>query len=221
MEEWIDAAATAGAEVVQWDELHLALSYRAGSLPWACRCAACQEAFRTRFAMEMPTTATTEVQVFLDDLISETLTWLVDTARDRGLQSSIVFLANEGYDPELWRTAASLPGVGYLGTTAFWLFYGIPRAEMDAYLALWATRMLAATAGTRAEPLGWVQAFDVPLGRESEIEQAVAALDSAGVSTIAVWSYLACVAMSGLAPDEPDAAWAAVNRAFARVATQD
>ena len=45
IEAWIDAAATAGAEVVQWDELHLALPYRGEATPWACRCNACQEAF--------------------------------------------------------------------------------------------------------------------------------------------------------------------------------
>ena len=32
-------------------------------------------------------------------------------------------------------------------------------------------RILAATAGTDAEPLGWVQAFGVPAGREQEIER--------------------------------------------------
>ena len=221
MEEWIDAAAATGAEVVQWDELHLALSYRADSQRWACRCDACREAFRTRFDEAMPRTATAEVQAFLDDLISETLTWLVDAARARGLHSSIVFLANEGYNSARWRAAALLPGVRYLGTTAFWLFYGIPRADMDAYLSLWAERMLAATAGTRAQPLGWVQAFAVPAGREAEIEQAVATLVNTGVTTIAVWSYLACVAMSGLAPDDPAAAWAAVERAFAGIAASE
>ncbi len=221
MEEWIDAAAAAGAEVVQWDELHLALSYRGDTVRWACRCGACQEAFQTRFDEAMPRTVTAEVQAFLDDLISETLTWLVDLARARGLHSSIVFLANEGYDPARWRAAALLPGVRYLGTTAFWLFYGISRADMDTYLSLWAERMLAAIAGTSAEPLGWVQAFDVPAGREVEIEQAVATLVNAGVTTIAVWSYLACVAMSGLAPDDPEAAWSAVERAYARLAASE
>ena len=219
--EWIDAAAAAGAEVVQWDELHLALPYRGRAQHWACRCDACQTAFRERFGEKMPENVTPEVQTFLDDLISDTLAWMVVAANKRNLQSSIVLLANEGYDPALWRAAASLPGVRFFGTTAFWLFYGIPRSDMDTYLSLWAGRMLEATEGTRAEPLGWVQAFDVPAGREPEIEQAVETLVKAGVATIAVWSYLACVAMSGLAPDDPDAAWAAVERAFARIVAAD
>jgi hypothetical protein len=66
--------------------------------------------------------------------------------------------------------------------------------------------------------MGWVQAFDVPAGREPEVERAVGILRDAGVTTIAVWSYLACVAMSGLAPDDPAAVWAAVERGYAKVA---
>ena len=118
----------------------------------------------------------------------------------------------------LWRAAASLPGVRYFGTTAFWLFYGIPDTDMEEYLSLWARRTLEATAGTHAEPMGWVQAFGVPAGRELEVERAVEILRDSRVTTIAVWSYLACVAMSGLAPDDPAAVWAAVERGYSKVA---
>lgn len=218
MTDWIDAAAGAGAEVVQWDELHLALLYRGGDGPWACRCALCREAFQHRFNMAMPESATLDVAVFLDDLIFETLTWLVESARQRGMQSSIVMLADRSYAPDLWRLAASLPGVAYFGSTAFWLFYGIPASDMESYMVGWADRILAATEGTPTSPLGWVQAFGIPAGREDEIERAIEIFAGAGVATVAVWSYLACVAMSGLAADQPAAAWAAVERAFAKAA---
>jgi hypothetical protein len=89
---------------------------------------------------------------------------------------------------------------------------------MVTYLSLWSGRILEATAGTGAEPLGWVQAFGVPAGREPEVERAIGILGDAGVATIAVWSYLACVAMSGLAPDDPPEVWAAVERGFAKMA---
>ena len=218
IETWTAAAAAAGAEVVQWDELHLALPHRGAATPWACRCDACQEAFQDRFGKPMPESVTPEVEMFLDDLIAETLVWMVDAASERSLQSSIVLLANESYDPALWRAAASLPGVRYFGTTAFWFFYAIPADDMESYLSLWAGRILEATAGTAAEALGWVQAFGVPAGREPEVERAIGTLGNAGVAMIAVWSYLACVAMSGLAPDDPPAVWAAVERGFATMA---
>jgi hypothetical protein len=215
--DWTDAAAAAGAEIVQWDELHLALPYRGAGDRWACRCDACQEAFRERFGSPMPETASPEVIAFFDDLMRETLTWMVEGANGRGMGSSIVLLADANYDPALWRAAAALPGDRYFGTTPFWLFYGIPEPEMEAYLAGWAERSIAATSGTSAEPMGWVQGFGVPAGREAEIETAVDVLVRSEVTTVAVWSYLACAAMSGLAPDDPEATWDAVVRAFARV----
>ena len=122
IEAWIDAAAAAGAEVVQWDELHLALPYRGGATPWACRCDACQEAFQSRFGKPMPESVTPEVEMFLDDLVSETLAWMVEAARERGLQSSIVLLANESYDPVLLasrRLAAGCPLLRDDGVLAF------------------------------------------------------------------------------------------------------
>jgi hypothetical protein len=217
MEHWTDMAANVGAEVVQWDEPHLLLPYRRGAEPWACRCGACQEAYQARYGAAMPEMATPQVEAFLDDLMFETLSWLADTAQRRGLQSSVVLLADASYTPDFWRAAASLPDVGYFGTTAFWYFYGIAPSDLETYIALWAARTVEATAGTDASGMGWVQAFGVPAGREGEIERVVPMLEKAGVDTIAVWSYLACAAMSGLAADDPAAAWEAVRRAFAQI----
>ena len=213
-EAWIDAAAAAGAEVVQWDELHLALPYRGGSPGRAAatparRPSGLASASRCR-------SGHARVAAFLDDLIAETLAWMVEAAHGRGMQSSIVLLANEGYDPVLWRAAASLPGVRYFGRTAFWLFYGIPATDMETYLSLWAGRILEATAGTL--PSRWAGCRRSMCRRdESRRSSGRWRFADAGVTTIAVWSYPACEAMSGLAPDDPAAAWAAVERGFAKL----
>ena len=217
MEAWLDAAAAAGAEIVQSDELHLALPHRQGAETWACRCDACQDEFKARYGEAMPQTVTPRVAAYLDDLLSETLAWIVAAAEVRGLGSSIVFLPEEGYDPARWRALAGLPGVRYVGCTPFWLYQGVAPDKVDAYASLWAERIAAATLGTDAEPLGWVQAFRVPAGREAEIERVTAILVDSGVRTIAWWSYLACVAMSGLAGDDPEATWDAVVRAIKRL----
>ena len=108
--------------------------------PWACRCDACQEAFQDRFGKPMPETVTPEVETFLDDLVSDTLAWMVEAARERGLQSSIVLLANESYDPALWRAAASLPGVRYFGDDGVLAFLRDPGCRNgDVSLALGGT----------------------------------------------------------------------------------
>ncbi|HEU0116271.1 MAG TPA: hypothetical protein VFQ80_16400 [Thermomicrobiales bacterium] len=214
LDAWLDAAVAAGAEIVLWDEPHLA----AGSQPdgrWACRCDVCQSAYRERFGRAMPAEMTAEVQTFIRDLLDATLARLVASARRRGLESAVALLADETYDADRWRAAASLPGVRWFGATPYWLFHGVPPADMPDYVRRWAARIVAATNGRPAAPLAWLQAFQVPAGREAEIEQAAVIYAAAGIKSLAVWSYLACVAMSGLASDDPAAVWAAVERAFA------
>jgi hypothetical protein len=87
---------------------------------------------------------------------------------------------------------------------------------MPDYVRLWANRIRLATQASTAQSVGWVQAFGVPAGRENEIGTAVDLMVETGLDTVAVWSYLACVAMSGLAAADPNATWRAVTRSFAR-----
>jgi hypothetical protein len=211
---WLDAAASAGAEIVLWDEPHLAAS-GAEAGRWACRCGACRAAWRERFGEAMPVDLTEQVESFVRDLLDTTLTRLVATARPRGLGSAVVFASDAAYDPDRWRAAASLPGVRWFGATPYWLYHGVAPDGAAGYIQQWAARIVVATDGLPAQPMAWLQAFQIPAGREGEIEQAAAAFVAAGVRSLAVWSYLACVAMSSLAPDDPAAVWAAVERAFA------
>jgi hypothetical protein len=214
MASWLDVAVAAGAKIVQWDEPQLALPYRAGASRYACCCDLCAAAFTERFGKPLPQASTPEVELFNDDLLSELIAWLVSAARERGLESAVVLLPDENFDPDRARSAAELPGVRYFGSTPFWIRNGIAPEGIPAYLASWAELMLQATAGTDADPFVWIQAFDVPAGREAEIELAIDSLIESGVHTIAVWSYLACAAMSGLACEDPEAAWQAALRAF-------
>jgi hypothetical protein len=107
-----------------------------------------------------------------------------------------------------------LPGVRYFGTTPFVLRNAVASAEIDSYLGSWADLMLQATEGSAAEPFAWVQAFDVPAGREGDIAQAIQSLVDHGVPAVSVWSYRGCEAMSGLACEDPEAAWQATSQAF-------
>ena len=218
MTNWLDAAAASGARIVQWDELHLALPHRPATESWACRCDLCQETYLAEHGTDLPQTWTPEVAAFQDRLLSDTLAWLVAAAAERGLGSSIVLLADESYDSDRWRSIARLPGVRFFGSTPFWFHYSVASADMPDYVRLWADRIRLATQESEAESVGWVQAFGVPAGRENEIETGIDLLVDAGLDTIAVWSYLACVAMSGLAAADPNATWRAVARGFARYA---
>ena len=63
----------------------------------------------------------------LDDLLSETLAWLVEAAHERGLQSSIVLLADESYDPVLLASRRLAAGRPLFRHDGFLVFLWDPR----------------------------------------------------------------------------------------------
>ncbi len=217
MEYWLDAAVASGAALCLWDEPHLFIPrYQETNDRWACRCDACQAAFAARFGHAMPTAHTDEVDRFVKDLLDDTLAWVVAATGERGLQSGVVLLP-EAYDADTWRAVAALSGVRVFGTDPYWFLHEDEIDDPEAYVRLWSERTVAATAGTAAEPLAWVQAFRVPAGRERELERMIAVMVECGIRSVAAWSYRGCVAMSSLAADDPDAVWAALSRAFIRL----
>ncbi len=217
MRAWMNTAVAAGVRTVQWDEPQLALPFKAGAERFGCCCTACRAAFREQFGQDLPPVATAESERFFADLLTEVVTWLVAEANQRGLESAIVLLPDENYDASHAAAMASLPGVSYFGSTPFTLRNGVAAGEIPDYLRGWADQGNAATVGTPARSYAWVQAFDVAAGHENEITLAITSLADAGVDLIAIWSYRACEAMSGLACEDPEAAWNAVLAGFAAV----
>ena len=63
----------------------------------------------------------------------------------------------------------------------------------------------------------WVQAFEIPAGREDEVRVAIEAAAGAGASNIAAWSYDGCSAMSTCACARPEHVWQTVGHAFRRL----
>ncbi|MFL5761414.1 MAG: hypothetical protein ACJ789_16960 [Thermomicrobiales bacterium] len=213
---WLDAVAATGAEVCQWDEPHLARHWRPDDPRWACRCDICRDGFRDEIGRDMPTAWDPDVAAFTGKFLDATIRWLVAEANWRGLQSSIVLLPDIQAGTDNWPTLAALPGIRFFGGTPYWVFEGLPPDDMSDYLTTWCQHLLAATAGTDAAPLGWIQGFGIPAGRETEIELGVEIMRQAGVASIAVWAYRACEAMSSLKPGNPELVWSTIQRAFAR-----
>lgn len=219
MEHWLDVVAATGATVCQWDEPHLAARPTGLDNRWACRCGACQAAFREETGQTLPTEWDPEVDRFVRRLLSDTVAWLTTAAGARGLASSIVLLPEEDVGTADWSTLAALPGVRYFGVTPYWVLVNIRPENVETYLRRWCERLITVTSGTDAEPLGWVQAFSVPSGREREIARGVEIMRETGITTIAVWAHRACAAMSGLTPDDPDLVWSTVQDAIVTART--
>jgi hypothetical protein len=220
IERWLDAAAATGATTVLWDEPHLfILRHQRTAAKWSCRCLGCRRAFAERFGQPMPRVWTPEVRRVAEDLIAETVAWLVALATARGLASAVVLLPDEdGYEPDRWRAVAALPGVRAFGTDPYWFGFPNDPAANGAYVRRWSERTIAATRGLPVRPMGWLQAFRVPAGREAEIAWAAELMVEAGIESVAAWAYRGCAAMSRLAADDPEAVWGVVARCFTALA---
>lgn len=219
--DWLDCAAAAGATVVIWDEPHLALSVpSAPAGRWSCRCAPCQDRFRQSTGIPMPLEWSGEVSVFQHESTMEALTWMVEQASRRGLESGLVLLPDDTTGADSWRALASLPGVTWFGATPYWFFQQIPASEFEGYVRHWLKRQRAATEGLPVRTVGWIQAFGVPAGRERELQRGIEIMEDAGIDMIAVWAYRACEAMSGLLPDDPTEVWETIERAVRGMGTR-
>lgn len=210
--DWLDCAAAAGATVVTWDEPHLALptpSQPGGR--WSCRCAGCQTRYQETYGHPMPREWTESVARFQHESTMRALTWMIDQASARGLESGLILLPDDAIGDSSWRELASLPGVTQFGLTPYWFYQQVPAGAFETYLRHWLQRMLASIDGLPVQSVGWIQAFGVPAGREAELARGIAIMNELGIDTIAVWAYRACVAMSRLAPDDPDLVWEIVT----------
>jgi len=212
---WLDACVAAGASTVIWDEPHLALPVpsQLGDR-WSCRCTVCQQQFEDRFGRPMPEEWTEQVARFQHDSTMRALDWMIGAANERGLQSALVLLPDEALGDRGWRELAMKSGVRWFGATPYWFFQQVPPTEFESYLRRWCQRMLAATESLPVRTVGWIQAFAVPAGRESELARGIEIMDEMGIDMVAVWAFRACVAMSALAPEDPARTWETVEAAL-------
>lgn len=94
LREWVDTCATAGGDVLFWDEPHFYIGLWKGDLSgaWSCRCEVCLGLFRERFGQEMPVEFTAKVRAFREASLLDLLTGLCRAGRERGLRNALCLL---------------------------------------------------------------------------------------------------------------------------------
>jgi len=210
--DWVDAAAAAGAETIFWDEP----TWEIRGDVWSCRCERCQALFRERTGAAMPVEFVSEVKLFLEvsmaDLLSDACTY----ARAKGIENALCIMPPEATNPGFtdWDRAASIEGLDNFGTDPYWYSFGGDPAE---YVGRHTRATVEVAERHGLDHHVWVQAFEVPAGREAEIGIAIDAAADAGATNIAAWSYDGCSAMSTCECSRPDVAWKIVADGFRRV----
>ena len=120
-----------------------------------------------------------------------------------------------------WQAAGALPNLDLFGCDPYWFTF---QAEPEPFVRVFAERVLRAArhaqdaTGRRLGTQIWVQTFDVPAGRESELYNGVLAAARLGVTHVAAWSYGGNASMSALRPDRPEVCWRVIGDAFRQVA---
>ncbi|HEY1369060.1 MAG TPA: hypothetical protein VGF23_18195, partial [Gaiellaceae bacterium] len=122
--EWADAALTAGADRVFWDEPSWIWPPHVGAERerWSCRCETCRSRFEAAHGEPMPTERTPEVIAFREASLVDFLRELVGQVHARGGRSAVCLLPNTEGPLGLgdWNAVAALPGLDTLATDSYW-----------------------------------------------------------------------------------------------------
>jgi hypothetical protein len=120
-----------------------------------------------------------------------------------------------------WQSAASLPDLDIFGCDPYWYhFHAEPEPFVRSFgeRVLRSARVAADLHGKRLGTQVWVQAFNVPAGREPELWTGVRTAARLGISHVACWSYGGNASMSYNRPDRPQEVWRVIGDAYRAVA---
>ncbi|MGB9691197.1 MAG: hypothetical protein ACPL7D_03420 [Candidatus Sumerlaeaceae bacterium] len=216
MRQWIEAAASSGAQVAFWDEPHFYIPSWMGGRPntWGCRCSHCQKLFEERIGKPMPNEETPEVCGFKEMCVEKFLRDLTSDAAQHGLRNALCVLPhrNTSHGTTNWENLAQIRPLDVFGTDPYWL-----AAKHDLDYVRQASREVVSIARRHGlEAQIWLQGFGVPSGKEDELVQAVEIMCEEGVRNIAVWGIYACEHLSWIRPANPRLAWEKIKAAFRR-----
>lgn len=215
---WVDAAVDLGADVLFWDEPHLAVptadSPPPGSL--TCWCDVCQDAYRAEHGEPMPAELTPTLVAFRDDSVVRFLAAMCEYAAAKGVRNTVCL--HPFVDPVRgltdWSKVARIPAVETIGVTAFWHLWGHDASD---FVGRWARTLTALCREWGKEPQVWLQGFLIDAGLEREVATAADAAADAGVRDLAVWGFQGCAHMSAIASPRPAHVWRTVVDAYRRL----
>ena len=94
---WVEAGATAGGEVLFWDEPHFYVGLWQGDLSgaWGCRCDTCLGRFHERHGHDMPAAFTPEVRAFREASLLDLLSELCALGHEKGLRNALCLLPTD------------------------------------------------------------------------------------------------------------------------------
>lgn len=217
VKEWILTVRDMGAQVIFWDEPHVAFDFQSEMEGvYSCFCTECQQLFQHKYGTLPPARLNDNVREFRRETMKNFLQDLMSFAKSKGLRNAICLYAFKGhkeYDV-IWQGAAALPDLDIFGCDPYWHWRF--KREPTPHVTDFSKYVVDHANKNHKQSQIWVQSMRLPSGKEHEIGLAVDAAVAQGVTHIASWSYDGGELLDTVLSERPDVVWAETEKAFKR-----
>lgn len=217
VKEWILSVRDMGAQVLFWDEPHIAFDFESewGGI-FACTCSICQSLFRKKYDMPIPAKMTPQARDFRQNMMRDFLSDVMAFSKAKNMRNAICLYAFKGHDEydRVWKEAASLKDLDIFGCDPYWRWRG--KHEPKAHVGEFSRHVVDHATKNGKSSQVWIQSMRLPAGAEPEIEKAVEAAVMAGITHVASWSYDGGELLDTVLSERPAIVWEHTERAFKR-----
>jgi len=218
VKEWILNVKEMGAQVIFWDEPHIAYDLASElSGIYACACTECQTLFKKKFGVKPPTKRDQNVELFQLETMKSFLEEIFEFAKEKKLKNALCVYAIKGhkrYDA-LWEKAAGLKNLDIFGCDPYWRWRGQHNPEV--HVADFSRRVKEAARPHGKATQIWIQAMRLPKGTEEEIVFASEAAVKERIDYLAAWSFDGGELLDTVLAERPREIWKTVVKAFERI----
>lgn len=215
VKEWILTVRDMGAQVLFWDEPHMAFDFES---EWhgiyACACNFCKQIYKKNTGLSLPAKLDDQARAFRRQTIRDFLNEVMAFSTSKGMRNALCLYAFKGhaeYD-QIWREAAGLPGLDVFGCDPYWRWRG--NHDPKSHVADFSRYVVEHAKANNKQSQVWIQAMRLPAGAEHEIGAAVEAAVTQGIDYIAAWGYDGGELLDTVLSERPDQVWRAVMESF-------
>lgn len=218
VKNWIETVAEMGARTIFWDEPNIPkkqIIHSENNMYYACCCDRCKKLFEERFLRPMPLFADADVEAFRTDTIIDYFKDITEYSASLGISNVVCVMLGEhfGISLDTIYRICELPSVNNIGSDPYWFAH-----DVHPYKFVYdgTRKNLEVCNRYKKDHNIWIQAFDVPRGREEEIIVATEAAYDAGARTILAWGYMGSES-NDYAAKNPERTWEITCEAMKRV----
>lgn len=215
--EWILTVRDMGAQVIFWDEPHMAFDLSSEFEGfYSCTCVVCRDLFKKNYGEEMPTKMNELTREFRRNMIRSFLSEMMEYAKSKELINALCLYALKGYKEydQIWEEAAALKDLDIFGSDPYWRWRG--KHDPSAHVAEYAKKVVNSARQHGKQSQIWLQAMRLPVGHEIEIDAACEAAIQQGVTHVAAWSFDGGELLDTVLAEDPKKVWEQVERTFKR-----